>query len=93
MRGYACLGLIAATGWLGGLALVMAGLAVYMRAASLRVERMDDARDLTAALEQAVALCGFAALALLVGIVASVVLVKELGDDAARAERGPVARE
>jgi hypothetical protein len=90
LRGYACLGLLAGLGWLGGLGLLFAALAAYMRAADQSVARIDEAYDLTNALEKAVVLCGFGALALLVGVVATVVLIKELGDDAARASRGPV---
>ena len=51
---------------------------------------VDEAAQLVTSLEGAVALSGFGALALLIGFVSGVVLLKELSDDAASRVRGPV---
>ena len=90
LAGFGCLVALALAGLLGGLGLLVAGAGVFIGAAGDRVSKVEQAYALTGTLERSVILCGFGALALLVGIVASVVLMKELGDDASRAARGPV---
>ncbi|MBX3471501.1 MAG: hypothetical protein KF878_32005 [Planctomycetes bacterium] len=87
--GFGCLALLAGGGGLGGAALLLLGIGGYARAATSPLARAEDAPGLLDALERAVVLCGAGALLLLIGIVAAVVLLKELGDDAARARRGP----
>lgn len=90
LAGYGCLAALALVGGLGGGGLLLAGVGLYVGATGRRLESVREASELAGTLERAVALCGFGALLLLVGVVAVVVLLKELGDDAARAERGPV---
>lgn len=91
LAGYGCLVVLALAGGLGGLGLLIAGVGVYVGAAGTNLSKVEEAHAFTEVLERAVVLCGFGALALLVGIVASVVLLKELSDDASRAARGPMA--
>lgn len=90
LAGYGCLGTLSVAGLLGGLGLFLAGLGRYLTAADSTLSKVEQAHAFTEALEGAVVLCGFGALALLIGVVATVVLLKELGDDAERARRGPV---
>ncbi|MCO5168323.1 MAG: hypothetical protein M9894_18440 [Planctomycetes bacterium] len=90
LAGFACLGVVAAVGGLGGAVLAFLGVGAYARAATAPLTRAEDAAPLLGTLERAVVLCGAGALLLLVGVVAAVVLVKELSDDANRAHRGPV---
>ncbi len=88
--GYGCLVALALGGGLGGAGLLLAGIGAYAGSAGRKLADLAEAHELAGTLERAVILCGFGALALLVGVVATVVLLKELGDDAARASRGPV---
>lgn len=90
LAGYGCLVTLALAGGLGGAGLLLAGIGTYARSVGRKLADVGEAHELAGTLERAVVLCGFGALALLVGVVATVVLLKELGDDAARAERGPV---
>lgn len=90
--GYGCLVALVAGGGLGGAGLLLAGIGTYARTAGQTLAGLEEAPAFTRTLERSVVLCGFGALALLVAVVAAVVLLKELGDDAARAGRGPVRR-
>lgn len=90
LAGYGCLLTLSVAGLLGGVGLFLFGLGVYLTAAGQNLSKIEQAHALTEALERAVVLCGFGALSLLIGVVATVVLLKELGDDADRARRGPV---
>jgi hypothetical protein len=86
--GFGCLAALVGAGGLAGLGLLLAGVGVYATAATRPLARVAEAKGLAEALERAVVLCGFGALLLLVAVIAAVVLLKELGDDAARARRG-----
>ena len=91
LAGYGCLITLALAGGLGGTALLMLGIGRVVGAGRMPVQSGAEARELSLSLEWAVALCGFGALALLIGAVAGVVLLKELSDDASRRERGALS--
>ena len=61
-----------------------------MKGSEQELESGADAHALIDSLEGAAAAVGFGSLLLLLGIVAGVVLLKELADEASRRERGPV---
>ncbi len=88
--GYGCLATLALAGGLGGAAGVFLGIARFVRARDARLESGADAAVFLGGLEGAVVLVAVGALAFLVGATAGVVLLKELGDDSAARERGPV---
>lgn len=88
--GYGCLATLALAGALGGAAATFLGIARFVRARDARLESGADAALFLGGLEGAVMLVAAGALAFLVGAAAAVVLLKELGDDAAARERGPV---
>jgi hypothetical protein len=90
LAGYGCLAALTAGGGLVGAGLIVLGIGAYVGAAGQRLDRADEAPAFADALERAVVLCGFGSLGLLVAVIAAVVLLKELGDDAARAARGPL---
>jgi hypothetical protein len=89
LKGYGCLISLVLAGFIGGTLLVFLGVSALMDART-PLGSVDDAAQLVTSLEGAVALSGFGALALLIGFVSAVVLLKELSDDAARRVRGPV---
>ncbi len=88
--GYGCLLILTLAGGLGGVAAVFWGVARFLRAREERLASGEDAAALLSGLEGAVAWVGLGVLALLVGGVALVVLLKELSDDAQQRGRGPV---
>ena len=90
LGGYGCLMTLSLAGFIGGSGLVFLGVSALLKASREQLRSGEDAYALVGSLEGAVALVGFGALALLVGCVASVVLLKELGDESSRRERGPV---
>lgn len=89
LAGYGCLISLVLTGFIGGSLLVFLGVSAVIDART-PLGSVDDAAQLVTSLEGAVALSGFGALALLIGFVSAVVLLKELSDDSARRSRGPV---
>ena len=93
LAGYGCLSVLLLSGLGGGLGLIVMGIGAYLRAGAIDVEDTVEAHRLLDGLEGAVVLCGAGTLALLVGLVALVVLLKELGDDSRRASRGAAPRE
>lgn len=90
LAGYGCLATLSAGGGLAGVGLIVLGIGAYVGAAEQRLARAEEAPAFADALERAVILCGFGTLGLLVAVIAAVVLLKELSDDAARATRGPM---
>lgn len=90
LAGYGCLATLSAGGGLVGAGLIVSGIGAYVGAASQKLARGEEAAAFADALERSVVLCGFGALAMLVAVVAAIVLLKELSDDAARAARGPM---
>ncbi len=90
LAGYGCLVALSLGGGLGGAGLLLAGIGTYATSAGRTLAAAHEAPEFARSLERAVVLCGFGALAVLIGVVAAVVLLKELGDDAARAARGPL---
>jgi len=90
LAGYGCLATLSAGGGLVGVGLIVLGIGAYVGAAEQRLARAEEAPAFADALERAVVLCGFGSLGILVAVVAAVVLLKELSDDAARATRGPM---
>ena len=90
LAGYGCLVGLLAGGLGGGCLLVFMGIATLMRARTEDLGSTDEAWALVDSLEGAVALCGAGALALLIGIVSGVVLLKEMADETERHHRGPV---
>lgn len=90
LAGYGCLATLSAGGGLVGAGLIVLGIGAYVGAAGQKLARADEAAAFADALERAVILCGFGALAVLIAVIAAIVLLKELGDDAARAARGPL---
>lgn len=93
LAGYGCLATLSAGSGLAGVSLIVLGIGAYVGAAGQRLDSAAEAPALADALERAVILCGFGSLGLLVAVVAAVVLLKELSDDAARAARGPLRQE
>ena len=90
LGGYGCLVTLALAGFIGGSGLVFLGVSAVVKASGGELHSGADANAFVNSLEVAVALVGFGALGLLVGSVASVVLLKELGDESDRRVRGPV---
>jgi hypothetical protein len=90
LAGYGCLVTLSAAGGLGGGALIVLGIGAYVGAANQKLARAEEAPAFADALERSVVLCGFGALGILVAVIAAIVLLKELSDDAARAARGPM---
>lgn len=88
--GYGCLATLLLGGGAGGLAAGFLGVAAVVRGARADVDSAAEARALFAGLEGALALCALGALLLLIACIAGVVLLKELGDDTARARRGAI---
>jgi hypothetical protein len=74
----------------GGLWLLVLGIGRVVAGSGAELKHAGDAHALADSLEVAVAYAGAGALLLLVALVALVVLLKELSDDAARRARGPV---
>jgi len=90
LAGYGCLVGLLAGGLLGGAALVFLGVAGIVRGSGSELASAREAWQLQVELETALVLVAAGCLGLLVGVVAGVVLLKELGDEAARRERGPL---
>ena len=91
LKGYGCLLTLVVSGLCGGGLLLVLGVGRVVGAGQGPApEGGAEAQALVGSLETAVAMCGAGALALLVATVAGVVLLKELGDDAARRQRGPM---
>lgn len=90
LSGYGCLITLVLSGFLGGSTLAFLGVSALLKASEGELRSGEEAHALIGSLEGAVALVGFGCLGLLVGFVSSVVLLKELGDESSRRERGPV---
>jgi hypothetical protein len=90
LAGYGCLVAASVACGLGGVASGFLGLAALVRGSQGTLRHAEDAHALGLSLERAVGLVGLGALLVLIAIVCAVVLVKELGDDSARRERGAV---
>ncbi len=90
LAGYGCLVALLLGPGVGGLWLLVLGIGRVVAGSGAEMKHAGDAHALADSLEVAVAYAGAGALLLLVALVALVVLLKELSDDAARRARGPV---
>lgn len=90
LLGYGCLGATTLSAGLGGGLLLLLGIGRVASGGQATLRHIEDAHALNQSLEGAVAMSGLGALLLLIAAVALVVLLREMGDDAARRARGPV---
>lgn len=90
LAGYGCLVALLLGPGVGGLWLVVLGVGRVVAGSGAELKHAGDAHELANSLEVAVAYAGAGALLVLIALVALVVLLKELSDDAARRARGPV---
>ena len=88
MAGYGCLMTLLLGAFCGGCLLMFLGVSSFMAAQRQAPRTMGDAQDFLGTLEGSLVLCALGALAFLVAVTSGVVLLKELGDDAARQRRG-----
>lgn len=88
--GYGCLVLTSLGAGLGGGLLLLLGIGRVAAGGQATLRHAEDAHALSESLEGAMGMAGLGALLLLVAAVAFVVLLREMGDDAARRARGPV---
>lgn len=88
--GYSCLVAVAAGGFVGAAGLGLLALRAFFLARVAPVEQPGGPLSFLQGLEAAVALTGTAAVLAVVGTVAAVVLLKEMGDEEAARRRGPI---
>lgn len=88
MRGAGCLVVGIALGLALGLVGFGLGLSAFFAAQQETLRGADQAQGFLAGLESSVAWCGLGSLGLLIATGALVILLKELGDETARRERG-----
>lgn len=90
LAGYGCLTTLVVLGFGGGCLAFFLGISSFVAASKETLTDGRDADRFLGTLEGTVVLCAVGVLALLVGFVSSVVLLKELGDDSSRRARGPL---
>lgn len=90
LAGYGCLVVLMLGGFLGGSGLVFLSVSRFMSAADTDLSGGADTEGFLDTLEGSVAAAGFGAVVLLVGVGATIVLLKEMADESSRRARGPV---
>lgn len=88
--GLGCLAGLLAVGAGGGGAALFLGVSRIVRGSLTPLESVREAHALAISLETAVVLCAVGALGVLLGGVALVLILKELSDQSARRQRGPI---